>query len=325
MTTFTQGPPDLNTPVDSVSYRQWFEEVFQFLSDVPDLLDQNTFSGQMNIWGNYVGTGQLYVQQQVNDPASSNWAIVGQTINSATMSAGATIVGGFFQTQAVAGGANGEAWGIVTEVLNGTLSQGGVASVVMVGGEFGVVQQYNNNTSRIVGINSVFKDRPDGATAPYGGLGSNKYNNNSIGILLSSQPRSTSGEFCGWSVGILFDVNSIDSVTGIPAPNGVGIDMHNVSYTYMVCGVWVADQVQYRFSTDGAKKAFYDGVNAIRFQDTLTDRFGINMANGMLNLYGPTATTVGAAGTAAALPANPVGYLQFSVSGTTYKVPYYNV
>jgi hypothetical protein len=37
-----------------------------------------------------------------------------------------------------------------------------------------------------------------------------------------------------------------------------------------------------------------------------------------------TATTVGATGTASALPALPVGYLQIDVNGTLYKMPYYN-
>jgi hypothetical protein len=38
-----------------------------------------------------------------------------------------------------------------------------------------------------------------------------------------------------------------------------------------------------------------------------------------------TATTVGAAGAASALPANPVGYEIFYIGGTAYKRPYYNV
>ena len=37
-----------------------------------------------------------------------------------------------------------------------------------------------------------------------------------------------------------------------------------------------------------------------------------------------TSTTVGAAGGASALPANPVGYLKITVGATDYKVPYYN-
>lgn len=41
-------------------------------------------------------------------------------------------------------------------------------------------------------------------------------------------------------------------------------------------------------------------------------------------LGGAAATTVGATGAAAALPANPVGYLTVNINGTNYKMPYYN-
>ena len=42
---------------------------------------------------------------------------------------------------------------------------------------------------------------------------------------------------------------------------------------------------------------------------------------------GTTATTVGAAGTAATLPAKPVGYLNVTIGipPVTYKIPFYNV
>ena len=36
-----------------------------------------------------------------------------------------------------------------------------------------------------------------------------------------------------------------------------------------------------------------------------------------------TATTVGSAGTASALPATPSGYIQISINGTPYKLPFY--
>ena len=37
------------------------------------------------------------------------------------------------------------------------------------------------------------------------------------------------------------------------------------------------------------------------------------------------ATTVGAAGGASALPATPSGYIQITINGTPYKLPYYPV
>lgn len=45
---------------------------------------------------------------------------------------------------------------------------------------------------------------------------------------------------------------------------------------------------------------------------------------GVISYGGTTATTVGAAGGAAALPATPLGYAIWNVGGTQVKVPYYN-
>jgi hypothetical protein len=51
--------------------------------------------------------------------------------------------------------------------------------------------------------------------------------------------------------------------------------------------------------------------------------WGVTAAGFMKYISGNTATTVGAAGAASALPANPTGYLKIDIGGTEYKVPYY--
>jgi hypothetical protein len=50
----------------------------------------------------------------------------------------------------------------------------------------------------------------------------------------------------------------------------------------------------------------------------------INTTTPYLNYVTGGTTTVGAAGGASALPANPVGYVTIAVGGTNYKMPYYN-
>lgn len=45
---------------------------------------------------------------------------------------------------------------------------------------------------------------------------------------------------------------------------------------------------------------------------------------GQVGLGSGTATTVGAAGVASALPTAPTGYLVVNIGGTNYKIPYYN-
>lgn len=59
---------------------------------------------------------------------------------------------------------------------------------------------------------------------------------------------------------------------------------------------------------------------ALAGQGTLT----VNAGN--FNLAGlTTASTVGAAGGASALPATPLGYLILQINGTSVKLPYYNI
>jgi hypothetical protein len=73
----------------------------------------------------------------------------------------------------------------------------------------------------------VFKDRGDGVATVTEGLGANEYNLGAMALFLSSQTRSTAGEFCGWRRGIYFDTDAIDAdVNG----GGIGIDFAKVHY-----------------------------------------------------------------------------------------------
>jgi hypothetical protein len=51
--------------------------------------------------------------------------------------------------------------------------------------------------------------------------------------------------------------------------------------------------------------------------------WAVTAAGLMKYISGNTATTVGAAGGASALPATPTGYLKIDIGGTEFKVPYY--
>lgn len=51
--------------------------------------------------------------------------------------------------------------------------------------------------------------------------------------------------------------------------------------------------------------------------------WGVTAAGFMKYIAGNTATTVGAAGGASALPLTPTGYLKIDIGGTEFKVPYY--
>lgn len=56
-------------------------------------------------------------------------------------------------------------------------------------------------------------------------------------------------------------------------------------------------------------------------QDLIIDPAG----TGLIDYQTTSQTTVGSAGGASALPANPTGYAQFKINGTAYVIPYYAV
>lgn len=55
----------------------------------------------------------------------------------------------------------------------------------------------------------------------------------------------------------------------------------------------------------------------------VANRFQIDAGTGMIRISNHSATTVGAAGAANALPANPTGYLIVNIGGTDRKIPFY--
>jgi hypothetical protein len=119
----------------------------------------------------------------------------------------------------------GQTFGVVANAIAGaTNSISG-----LVGIEVSAIQQNNNNNSNSVGIDIVFADRIGAAAAP-GGLGSNKYNNKSVAVNISSQTRSTSGEFCGWNTGIKFNEYCMDLAVNGGTQRGYAIDFFPLHY-----------------------------------------------------------------------------------------------
>jgi hypothetical protein len=64
-------------------------------------------------------------------------------------------------------------------------------------------------------------------------------------------------------------------------------------------------------------------ISQVNANGTITTGGAYGVAN-TVTIQGGTATTVGAAGGASALPATPLGYLPWVVGSTTVKIPYYN-
>lgn len=139
-------------------------------------------------------------------------------------------VPGMFVGQSTGG--TGTVWGIATEAWSGNAASTATSDVALVGIENAVISQYPLQSQKVIGNNAVFKNRADGVTSVLGGLGSNAYNRNSYAYWLTSQNRSSAGEYCGWSRGIMFDSTALDSSVDGKA---IGIDMSAVSLTKADC------------------------------------------------------------------------------------------
>ena len=64
-------------------------------------------------------------------------------------------------------------------------------------------------------------------------------------------------------------------------------------------------------------------TNSIRSFDSNQDIVIASQGTGTVDFKLPTQSTVGSAGAASALPANPSGYIEFKINGTPYVIPYY--
>lgn len=130
------------------------------------------------------------------------------------------------------------------------------------------------------------------------------------------------------------------SAAGVPAFRAVGTSA-NISPQFASKGAGDLDFItagggSVRFFTNGGslQASVVHTASATRFFLMTGSNGGnprISASSGNLDIASPlvltaqtTASTVGAAGGASALPATPLGYLTTSINGTACKVPYYN-
>lgn len=192
----------------------------------------------------------------------------------------------------------------------------------LVGTQSIVYSQESNATAEKIGHAAIFRNRPDGVSATVGGLGANKYNQGSAAYAVLAQPRSSAGEFCGWSRGLVFKAGSLDEATGLKA---VGIDFSDVSTDEVSridswirlkfdAGIeWNGDTATY----DKLKSAFNRSAGQWGFTWKSNSRFGFRVDNGTLLFSDTGATTpllVAIAGVASGQ------FLPVEVNGTIYKI-----
>lgn len=204
-------------------------------------------------------------------------------------------VGGQFNARLQAGTIGGGVWGIATEAWSYPASSPGI----LVGAELSTIQQnaaYAGSGS--LGLYLTFKNRPDGAAAPTSGIGANRYNKGATAISIASQPRGTSGEYCGWNKGIYFDTYSMDLDNGAAGSTFDASQLfftgsHDPRTAYRIDSVVRMRDFQSILWTDlgspeGKTRIFRNPDNArlVVTQESggsVVERFGIDLGNG--NIY----------------------------------------
>lgn len=117
-------------------------------------------------------------------------------------------------------GVGGAAWGGVFEAA----ASGSSVNADLIGIEVDCVALRDNSNGSKVGVSSIFFNRRSGQLNTAIPVGDNKYNANSIGLLINSFPRSPSGEYCGFERGIWFRRFSLDQSVNLP--KAIGIDFY---------------------------------------------------------------------------------------------------
>lgn len=172
-------------------------------------------------------------------------------------------------------------FGGATEAWTGNSSTEPSISATLIGWEAAVISQRHDNTQRLVGINSVFKNRSDGATTLlHGSIGSNKYNYNSRAILISSQTATATGEYCGWKYGIYFDTGSMDLDTDGGA---IGIDMANVLATKLAYAIRIPGNSWIGLNgtgVDDIKMRYLNTSKFIQFSNGASEYIGFDLSSG---------------------------------------------
>lgn len=192
----------------------------------------------------------------------------------------------------------------------------------MVGAQSIVYSQESNAPAGKVGHNSIFRNRPEDVSTTVGGLGANKYNQASSAYVVSSQSRSSAGEFCGWARGLVFKAGSLDETAGAKA---VGIDFSDINTAEVArvdswirfkfdAGIeWNGDSVTY----DKLKSAFNRTAAQWGFTWKGNNRFGFRVDNGTL-LFADTGATTPLLVTAAGAASGQ--FLPVEINGTVYKI-----
>jgi hypothetical protein len=147
--------------------------------------------------------------------------------------ANAAAVGTVGRAFSLSSGEHNALWGVVTEAINFPGARGH-----LVGLEAAVVNMAHHNSGVVRGIDVVFKNRMDVSfVEPLPAVGENRFNDRSVALHVSSQPRSPAGEYSGWQAGIKFAAWSLDRSASVPYAVGIDFSEAEVPATFYLM-VW---------------------------------------------------------------------------------------
>lgn len=185
-----------------------------------------------------------------------------------------------------------------------------------------VYQESSNNVAAKAGVRVVFRNRPDGVSTPFSGLGGNKYNANTVGIAIESSGRGSAGEFCGWNRGIVFRPSGLDATSTSKA---VGIDFSDIpdsELSRIEAGVRMKHDMALEFNADAVaytalKLVYKRPSKTLQLTYGADFRFGISSDNGRLAFSDSNAIAPLLANTAGAATGK---FLPIEVNGVIYKI-----
>ena len=232
------------------------------------------------------------------------------------------------------GSGSGTVWGIACEAWTGNSTTPGTGKSTLIGIEPAVLSQTHDNSKIKIGVDSVFKNRPDSAPdVLYGSAGENRFNQASTAFRISNgfnSSRPPSGAFNGWAWGVRFTSNSLDeSVDG----KAIGFDISEVNPAILRAalklstGQWIVLGNSPSGRDDGIRHALSPGRRIEFARDTNTAPVVRSWVD--LSLEGPSGTIMAFhgvantayAGTVGAMPAQPAMYLAVRIENTVYRIP----
>lgn len=170
-------------------------------------------------------------------------------------------------------------FGIASEAWSGDFSTEPENSVILKPLEPAIISQFHSNDSELWGVDIVFKNRADAQEILHGSVGDNQYNKKSEAIHVSSQSRSSLGEYCGWNKGINFSSSSLDmSVDG----GAIGIDMASVPFNRLDSAIRIPDSSYIKMegdATNGASIRFLGSTETFQISRSGTERIGFDLSN----------------------------------------------